>query len=279
MNTAGQETLPQAFFLPTATGARFCLYHSPQGREAGGRVLYLHPFAEEMNASRRVVAQQCRRLAAAGYGVLQIDLLGCGESAGDFGDATWSQWTADALLALDWLHQHNDGKPIWLWGLRAGSLLACATARERLAQCSGTTLNLLLWQPVASGQQQLQQFLRLHAAAQWLGRGAAGEPPAKILADGRHAQVAGYRMSPTMATALSVARLDLPASQGRIEVIDLSATTPQTVSPWLHRQQDLWQRDGWKVKMQAVPCSPFWQNVVQASLPDDLALATIRALG
>ena len=72
--------LPQAFFLPADGGQqRFCLFHPPQGTQHRGRVLYLHPFAEELNSTRRIVAQQARALAQAGYGVLQIDLLGqCG---------------------------------------------------------------------------------------------------------------------------------------------------------------------------------------------------------
>ena len=278
MNEGGQAALPQAFFLPAAKGQRFCLFHAPQGDAQKGLVLYLHPFAEEMNASRRVVAQQCRELATTGYAVLQIDLLGCGESSGDFADATWSDWIADALLGLDWLCQYNAKVPVWLWGLRSGTLLACATAGACLAKAGAPTPNLLLWQPLASGQQQLQQFLRLHSAAQWLGRGAAGEPPAQALAHGRHAHVAGYRMSPALATELSAARLDLPAAHGHVQIIDLLAPDPQTVSPWILRQQSQWQIDGWQVQVRAVPAPPFWQNVVDNSLSDGLAQATREAL-
>ncbi|MBK8384562.1 MAG: hypothetical protein IPL11_02315 [Candidatus Accumulibacter sp.] len=41
------------------------------------------------NKSWRIVPLQARALATAGYAVLQIDLMGCGDSSGDFGDATW----------------------------------------------------------------------------------------------------------------------------------------------------------------------------------------------
>ncbi len=47
-------------------------------KEASGKplVVHVHAFAEEMNKSRRMAAMQSRALAAAGFAVLQIDLLG-----------------------------------------------------------------------------------------------------------------------------------------------------------------------------------------------------------
>ena len=81
------DRFPKAFFLPTRHGHCFCLFHEPQGNTRRGSILYLHPFAEELNTSRRIVAHQARNLARLGYGVLQIDLLGCGDSAGNFEDA------------------------------------------------------------------------------------------------------------------------------------------------------------------------------------------------
>ena len=80
----------ESFFLPIdegRNGQRFCLFHRAHGDVTKGSILYIHPFAEEMNKSRRMAALQARALAKAGYAVLQLDLLGCGDSSGDFGDA------------------------------------------------------------------------------------------------------------------------------------------------------------------------------------------------
>ncbi|HRM95473.1 MAG TPA: alpha/beta hydrolase, partial [Alicycliphilus sp.] len=129
MSPSARAALPQAFFLPGDNGQRFCLYHPPQGSSPQGRVLYLHPFAEELNSTRRVVAQQARALAKAGYGVLQIDLLGCGDSSGEFADATWAAWLHDAQQARHWLLEQGGG-PLWLWGMRAGALLAAQLAQQ-----------------------------------------------------------------------------------------------------------------------------------------------------
>jgi len=83
----------EPFFLPASRGERFCIFH-PAAGALRGAVLYLHPFAEEMNKSRRMAALQSRMLAARGIAVLQIDLFGCGDSSGDFGDASWATSTS-----------------------------------------------------------------------------------------------------------------------------------------------------------------------------------------
>ena len=102
MTTSPARAHAEPFFLESAPGRRFCLFHPPAGA-CRGAVLYVHPFAEEMNKSRRMAALQARALAAAGYGVLQIDLHGCGDSDGGFGEARWEQWHADLAAARAWL--------------------------------------------------------------------------------------------------------------------------------------------------------------------------------
>jgi esterase/lipase len=59
-------------------------------------------------------------------------MLGCGDSSGDFGDATWDGWLADVELAYQYLRQRSSAT-IWLWGLRAGCLIA-ASAAPRLPE-------------------------------------------------------------------------------------------------------------------------------------------------
>src|SRR5665647_916764 len=156
---------PEAFFLPAEDGQRFCLFHPAQGSAIRGLIIYIHPLAEEMNKARRMAALQARALAQAGFSVLQIDLLGCGDSSGDFGDASWQGWVSDVVQGCHWLRNQSNTPgadsgqmPLWLWGLRAGCLLAVEAARQLGAPC-----NFLFWQPPAAGKPLLQQFLRFEA--------------------------------------------------------------------------------------------------------------------
>src|SRR5438477_12928924 len=102
----------------------FGIYHAPQkGYPRPHSFIYVPPFAEEMNLARRMAALQARALAAAGTGVLLLDLFGTGDSDGDFCDASWELWMEDILVAADWLEGQGPTQ-IGLWGLRMGGLLA-----------------------------------------------------------------------------------------------------------------------------------------------------------
>lgn len=272
--------LPQAFFLDSPHGGqRLCLFHTPQpGITPRGRVLFCHPFAEELNTTRRTVAGQARALADAGFAVLQIDLLGCGDSSGDFADATWSGWLADLQLAHAWLADHQSAAgSLWLWGLRAGALLA-----SDLAAALSEPTNLLLWQPFASGQQQLQQFLRLHSAGQWLAGDKTdtvkkSDTPAKQLAQGQPVHIAGYPLSPLLAQGLAASELRPPANQppGRLVWLDLG--TQSALSPVAEKQMALWKQAGWQVSAQTVVTPAFWQTVETQAAPQ-LIPFTLAAL-
>jgi uncharacterized protein len=283
--------LPEVFFLAVPGGQRLCLFHPPNPGPVAprGRVLYLHPFAEELNTSRRVVAQQARALAAAGFAVLQIDLMGCGDSSGEMAHARWTDWLQDAHAALRWLDQRllpatRAEAPLWLWGLRSGALLAAALAR----QLGGTPVgppHLLLWQPVASGQQMLQQFLRLHAAAQWLQPGApvSTEGPAQALARGDAVDIAGYRLTPALAGDLREARL-LPVENSahkdkprRLVWLGCEPAPEPRFTPAALQQQAAWRAAGWSVRAEAVQGPAFWQGAGMHEAPA-LLQATTAAL-
>lgn len=281
MSQQGREALPQAFFLPVdlqapSAGQRFCLFHPARGSARRGRILYLHPFAEELNTTRRVVAQQARALAAAGYAVLQIDLTGCGDSTGDFADATWAAWLEDAALAHRWLSQSASG-PLWIWGMRSGALLA-AEFLQTLAEPT----HLLLWQPVVSGQQMLQQFIRLHTAGQWLGAGKPDEQtPAQLIAQGQSVEIAGYTVSPALAQSMAHARLKPPATKagGRVIWIELAKQADTAMNPSSEKELSAWRTAGWQVNAQAIKAPAFWQTVTTEDAPALISatLATMAA--
>lgn len=264
----GRAALPQAFFLPVehrtlGTGQRFCLFHLPQGEVKRGRVLYLHPFAEELNTTRRMVAQQARAMAEAGFAVLQMDLMGCGDSSGEFSDASWSDWVEDALVAQQWLTQFTSG-PTWLWGMRSGALIAT----ELLARLTEPA-HILLWQPVANGKQMLQQFIRLHTAGQWLGSAEDGPSPTHLLAQGKTIEIAGYSIKPEMAEGLSeaVLRPIKVSGERRLVWFEVTNQVEPSLNPNSENELARWRDAGWRVHASAVPGPPFWQNVSGDNLP------------
>jgi len=250
----------RAFFLQAAPGQRFCIYH-PSAAALRGAVLYIHPFAEEMHCARRMAALQSRALAAAGFAVLQVDLLGCGDSSGDFADALWEHWLADVQAAACWLlhqaeHESGFAPPcLWLWGLRAGCLLA-RQAAERL----GRPCQLLFWQPCLSGRAVLQQWVRLQGAADLLGNGAAagGNTPLQRLQAGQEVELAGYMLTPALAQGLQAAQLQAPDAGSPVRQVvwfELSLQQP----PALSALPPPWQSTPCKLQRQALPGPAFWQ--------------------
>lgn len=264
---------PEAFFLPVANGQRLCLYHAPTGSLPKGAILYLHPFAEEMNKARRMAALQARMLAEHGYAVLQIDLHGCGDSSGDFGDATWQSWLQDVRDARAWLRKRCQA-PLWLWGLRAGCLLATQAAAH-----IDEPANFLFWQPIASGKQFLQQFLRLKVAGELLAGESKGvmEGLKQMLASGQAVEIAGYPLSSGLAQGLEGAELLPPAHWGRLIWLELSTRADATLAPASVKRLEVWQTASHSTICRVVPGPAFWQTTEIEAAPALLA-ATIAAL-
>ncbi|MFN7123165.1 MAG: hydrolase 2, exosortase A system-associated, partial [Hydrogenophaga sp.] len=178
-----------------------------------------------------------------------------------------------AQHAHDWLADKAQG-PLWLWGMRSGCLLASALA-ARLPQAP----NLLLWQAVINGQQMLQQFLRLHAAGQWLGEGNKGETPAKALAAGQPVDIAGYTLTPALASGLGAARMLAMATPtpGRLVWLETTTQPEPALGPASTTHLDSWRAAGWEVNAQAVSGPAFWQTVGTDEAPALMA-ATLKAL-
>ena len=279
---------PEAFFLPAAStesGQRFCLFYPAQSDEKDGsirgQILYIHPFAEEMNKARRMAALQARALARSGFDVLQIDLRGCGDSSADFGDATWQSWVSDVVQGCRWLRSRSnahgvssDNVPLWLWGLRAGCLLAVEAASQQSEAC-----NFLFWQPPSAGKPLLQQFLRLKVAGDMLGGQAKGvmDGLRQQLADGVTVEIAGYMLSPSLAFGLEQAALVAPAGRGqaqRLEWFELSTREEASLSPISANTVAQWQQAGFAVSSHIVRGPAFWQTTEIEDAPALIAATT-----
>ena len=261
---------PHAVFLdaPHSADQRYALLHRPAG-QVRGRILYLPPFAEEMNKSRRMAALQARALAELGYAVLQLDLQGCGDSDGDFADASWQGWIQDCLLGLDHLNAQVGGDvPLTLWGLRAGCLLASPVAEALDESC-----NFLFWQPSTQGKQVLQQFIRLKTAAAMMDGQQKGiaEQIRQTLAQGECVEIAGYGLSPALAQGLETANLKPPSRKEgvnpRMAWIEISRSA-QELSPASQSSYAMWQAAAYSVRSAVVQGPAFWQTTEIEDAPE-----------
>ncbi len=240
----------EPFFFDADPGTRFSLYHAPAPQVAPrGAILYVHPFAEELNRSRRMAALMARRFAAMGFAVLQIDLFGCGDSCGDFNAARWELWKRDLDTARAWLAERSTG-PMHLWGLRLGGLLA-------LDYAAGAPVDgLILWQPFLNGRTCINQFLRQRTDGAIVRSSSALRT--ELLTRGT-LEVDGYELTAALSQAIDAcdaATLSPPGCQ--VHWFATGQPAPVRLAASAARLQQRWDASGSQLHFEALEGLPFW---------------------
>lgn len=266
------------FFLNTEGRALFCVFYPAQETlKPKGFIVHVPAFAEEMNKSRRMIALQSQHFAKNGYAVLVMDLLGTGDSSGDFSDATWSIWKQDIEAACQWLTGQGASE-ITLWGLRLGALLALDFAADTTFKIN----QLLFWQPVLSGELFMTQFLRLRIAAAMMDKNAPQEKTADLkqqLLDGQSIEVAGYSLNPDLVKPLLVLSANRIAigNVEHISIIEVLASPDKPVSASTQKFVEEQKNKAKSIAMSTVLGSPFWATQEIAEVPE-LLTASINCL-
>ncbi len=248
------------FFIKSSAGNIFCLYHTPPNHATVKRnILFIPPFAEELNRSRHMINRQARLFCQAGYGVLILDLFGTGDSQGSFGEATLPIWKQDILAAISWLAETSDTPPI-IWAMRSGALIAT----DIIGEYPELTDQMILWSPVRSGKKFITQYMRIKLASE-VTRKTNNQKTTindlwKILESGNGLEIAGYYLSPVLAKGLSKLSLNnskLPKTLA-VKWIETGLGDPAHLSPASQKIIDCWLKDGITVTDIAVNDVAFW---------------------
>lgn len=264
----------EPFFFDAEPGTRFSVYHAPNPHvEPRGAILYVHPFAEELNKVRRMASLQSRAFATLGYAVLQFDLFGCGDSCGDFYSGRWELWKSDLSIAAAWLADRAGGGPLHLWGVRLGGLLALDCARD--LQPAG----IILWQPFTSGRICVNQFLRQRLAAEPDGVARSTAGLRTELAVHGHIEVGGYEIAVPLVKAIDdcdAADLRLPPCT--VHWFANPAPAPARVTANVSRLAAIWARDGVQLHFHAVEGPASWsaQDVIECPALIEATSAVFR---
>lgn len=247
----------EVFFLKGTCGSLFSVYHpAHEHHRRRLSLVYLPPFAEEMNRARRMAALQARRLSELGIAVLLLDPFGTGDSEGDFGDARWDIWRDDVRTAMNWLAVRTNG-PVGLWGLRLGALLAADAASRHPIE------RLVLWQPVLSGDSYLTQFLRLRLAAT-MDKGENRQSTKALrerLAQGETLEIAGYHLAPDLASAIASRTFRDLAETNRaptINWLEVTSDSSCAFSPASQKALDVLAQQSRVTTAKVVTGQPFW---------------------
>ena len=274
--TSVSASIPaQPFFIQGAAGNLFAMYYPNQVEIAKRRdVIFLPPFAEEMNKSRRMISRQARRLAEVGFGVLVLDLYGTGESQGDFGEARWSIWKNDVAVAHAWLQQRGPTL-ISVVGLRLGALLAMDLAQQQ----DNFFERLVLWQPVLNGASMINQFLRLRLAAGMMSGAEEKESTQslrRIIASGQSIEVGGYELALDLVTAIDGLHIERMPSENFPPIfwLELASEEGRSFAPASQRVIERWREKGIHIDTRQVTGPGFWSSAEIAEAPELLQATT-----
>jgi len=269
------EGAVEPFFLDSPDGPLYAIYRGPaEGVKPRGNLLCCMPFNEEMNRCRSMVTLQAQTLAARGYGTLLLDLLGTGDSAGDYRDGRWQTWVDNLQLGKNWLAQHRGGCSALL-GIRLGAMLA-ADLHARLAN---PALGLVFWQPVLDGKTHLTQFMRVRIAADLDRRDGPKETTATMRQrwqDGGPVEIAGYELHPALAQSLdmlAMGNFQLPPGT-QLLWLEQSVDAGNAVGTASKRLLDSWPGPKVQTTVTAFDGPAFWQLFDRVLAPSVVAATT-----
>ncbi|MBL4584189.1 MAG: hydrolase 2, exosortase A system-associated [Pseudomonadales bacterium] len=282
------------FFLPCNNNpgdSLFCVYYpavqpartdvAQQNISNKKAVVFIPPFAEEMNKSRHLISSQARSLADAGVSSLIVDLYGTGDSSADFSEARWRIWVDDVRQSIEWL-QNKEYSEISCICLRLGGLLALDVAASTAIPIE----KIVWWQPVLNGEMHLRQFLRLRSAQGMISSNHSTTENTQELYDrmvaGELLEIGGYDLHPDMGgTMIEKQANSFVASPScmnlKFDIIELvSSEGKQSSLPSVNLVRQL-QAAGHKAKSHAVIGEHFW-NAREIHLNQALIQTTTSVL-
>ena len=265
MTRKNQASQILPLFLDGTAGRLFAIYRAPPTapRQA---VLFLPPFAEELNKCRRMMTLQAEMLTRLGIGGMVIDLYGTGDSEGYFDDARWDIWLNDVGTGIKWLREQGIEQVILL-GVRVGALVAAHAAQVMTQPID----KLVFWAPVLRGEAFLTQFLRMRLAADLTRDGdrTTTQDLRNTLAAGKTVEVAGYGLAPELAASLAATDLRTFAAPGLPPVVwlEVSSNSERGLTPASSAVLDAFQQAGIPVDAEVVKGDPFWATSEIATAP------------
>ena len=139
-------------------GRRLYGVHYPARDPASSRsgLILCQAPGHEADLSLRVLVDFARLAAQAGIDVLRFDYTGCGESQGDFEDATVEGWLEDVAAGMRFLRDRTGVDAVGLLGLRLGGTLAALAAQRQPA------VNwVCLWEPIMTPTRYVDELLQM----------------------------------------------------------------------------------------------------------------------
>lgn len=260
---------PRMWFLPSC-GAKILVTGFEPFADITQYIVIVPPFAEEMNKSRKACSDFARQLAmteSSSTAVYLIDLFGCGDSEGEFCDASWGTWRQNIIDLVTLLSEENPQADCVLLGLRLGASLALSCAIEELANKEPT---LVFWQPVLNGKQYVNQFLRMKIAASMITSNKVTMTQLRAeLAQEHIIEVSGYALSSLLVDSIEAIKFQemekLPPWM-KLFWFETGANSDNKLLPVSEKVVGRWQKSN-PIISEYCQGDAFWQSVETTTAP------------
>jgi exosortase A-associated hydrolase 2 len=251
--------------IPSGAYQLVGMLHRPVGAPKGG-IVFCYPFGEERKSSHRAFVHTARAFAEAGFGALRFDYRGCGDSSGEFHEATVDGWLEDIEAAAAALRSNLSLEKIGLLGLRFGATLAVRAA-ERIPDVA----DLILWEPVIDGRSYFAADLRKKLIKEMMTRGKTAGSRTALLDQLERGEgqidLDGYRVTGKLYAGL--AGLNLPHLitnfRGRCFLCQVSFT--DKIGAHVNALKECYTRCGASATLTAVIEESFWNKIDFAGCP------------
>ena len=184
-------------FFQSGSRRLYGFLHEPRASEVPlaigpAAVVFVHPFMEERQDAHPFLRSLAGRVSARGLWALRFDLHGCGDSEGEWEDATVASWLEDIRAACNFVRAQSGVQRVILCGMRFGATLAA------LATLDDEKPALALIQPVVKGVAYSMDMLRAYVAAEMVLTKKAGvtrDSLVERLRLGQTVNVFGYHLT------------------------------------------------------------------------------------
>lgn len=259
------------FFLRNGDYSLFAVLHEPVAEPSGEAFVFCHPLAEEKLWAHRVFVSYARHLAAAGHTVLRFDLMGNGDSDGDFSRSSVTTGLSDIRCAVDEVRRRSKPVKINLLGLRFGATLAALAAEQAEID------KLILWAPIVDGERYMQEMLRINLATQTAVYREIRHDRAQLIEmmlQGQTVNVDGYELAHSLYSEVAMITLagDRKHHVGPCLVVHIdrqagkpAAEAQKLASTYEHGTQEFAQEE------------PFWKEIATSYLHGATNLFAVTA--
>ncbi len=257
----------EPFYFNGDRGPLFGVYHAPAG-EARSRpgVLLCYPAGSEYENTHRTFVHLAEALASAGLHTLRFDYFGCGDSAGDFEEASVDGWLRDISTAAAQLREGTGVQRIALVGFRLGAALALLSAGGGLE-----VSDLALCDPVLDGAVYLEELGQRHRARLLevsLTLDASAHSP-------EHLELLGYRYPAALLRAIRDINLTAPAGPPARRVLVVESTARNTLAGFSENLG----RTGADAEHRSVDALRTWRRPGEIRVPLEIIDTVLHWLG